>query len=116
MGQIFLMTADGLYVGELFQDCRSAPESLPAAVTRGVSLNNTSGVSQAILSNNPQTWTATAGVFALTYTGTSSLNMGTGAITTTATSANTITGTHTGINSVSKTAATNNAGMVITRR
>jgi hypothetical protein len=42
MGQVFLMTADGLYIGELFQDVRSAPQSLPATVTRGMSLNKTS--------------------------------------------------------------------------
>ena len=42
MGQVFLMTADGLYIGELFQDARSAPESLPETITPGMSLNKTS--------------------------------------------------------------------------
>ena len=42
MGQVFLMTADGLYIGELFQDARSAPESLPGTIKRGMSLNKTS--------------------------------------------------------------------------
>ncbi len=42
MGQVFIMSGDGLYIGELFQDARSAPESLPPQAIRGMSLNKTS--------------------------------------------------------------------------
>ncbi|MFH1920748.1 MAG: hypothetical protein ABIP48_12770 [Planctomycetota bacterium] len=42
MGQAVLFTADGLFVGELFRDCRSGPESYPASPKRGVSIKNTS--------------------------------------------------------------------------
>lgn len=38
MGRNFFFTTDGLYVGNLFQDCRGAPEILPEEPTRGMSL------------------------------------------------------------------------------
>ena len=41
MGKAFLMTTDGLFLGSLFRDCRSAPESLPPEPTRGASLMQT---------------------------------------------------------------------------
>ncbi|NOY81841.1 MAG: hypothetical protein GXP31_12670 [Kiritimatiellaeota bacterium] len=42
MGKAFLMTSDGLYVGSLFRDCRSAPDAMPDPPRRGVSINGTS--------------------------------------------------------------------------
>ncbi|PIX46153.1 MAG: hypothetical protein COZ56_00135, partial [Armatimonadetes bacterium CG_4_8_14_3_um_filter_58_9] len=42
MGKAFLMTADGLYIGGLFKDCRAAPDSMPDKPTRGVSIKETS--------------------------------------------------------------------------
>ena len=57
----------------------------------GVTIDNTSGVSQAVLTNNTQNWTATGGAFALTFTGSNSLSMGTGAVTPTTGTAITIT-------------------------
>jgi hypothetical protein len=42
MGKAFLMTTDGLYVGSLFRDCRSAPDSLPDRPQRGASIIRTS--------------------------------------------------------------------------
>jgi hypothetical protein len=41
LGQAFLMTTDGLYVGSLFRDARSAPDALPAKPVRGESHRNT---------------------------------------------------------------------------
>ena len=41
LGQAFLFTTDGLYVGELFKDARSAPDPLPSKSTRGMSVMNT---------------------------------------------------------------------------
>jgi len=41
LGQAFLFTTDGLYIGELFKDARSAPDTLPAQITRGMSVMNT---------------------------------------------------------------------------
>ena len=40
LGQAFLMTTDGLYVGSLFRDVRSAPDALPAKPVRGESHRN----------------------------------------------------------------------------
>jgi len=42
LGQAFLFTTDGLYVADLFRDCRSAPDALPDKATRGMSIINTS--------------------------------------------------------------------------
>lgn len=42
MGKAFLMTADGLYVGGLFRDCRAAPEALPDQPQRGLSIAESS--------------------------------------------------------------------------
>ncbi len=42
MGKAFFMTTDGLYVGSLFRDCRSAPDSLPDRPRRGMSIGRTS--------------------------------------------------------------------------
>ena len=56
-----------------------------------MTLGNTSGASQAILTNNPQTWNATGGLFNLTFAGPNSLSMGTGAVTPTSGAAITIT-------------------------
>lgn len=42
MGKAFLMTTDGLFLGSLFRDCRSAPDSMPNEPVRGVSLMQTS--------------------------------------------------------------------------
>jgi hypothetical protein len=39
LGERYLMTADGLYIGSLFQDCRSAPDTLPDTPERGMSIN-----------------------------------------------------------------------------
>lgn len=38
-GPDILFTTDGLYVGSLFQDCRTAPDVLPAEPRRGMSIN-----------------------------------------------------------------------------
>ncbi len=57
----------------------------------GVTIDNTSPSSELVLTNNAQTWNATTGAFALNFTGSNSLSMGTGAVTTTAGSAITIT-------------------------
>jgi hypothetical protein len=40
-GQAFLFTLDGLYVGSLFKDKRSAPDAMPDKPLRGVSLMST---------------------------------------------------------------------------
>ena len=40
-GQAFLLTTDGLYVGELFRDARSAPDNMPPRARRGQSHRNT---------------------------------------------------------------------------
>jgi len=40
-GQAFLLTSDGLYVGELFRDARSAPDDMPSVPRRGESHRNT---------------------------------------------------------------------------
>lgn len=45
-GPDLLFTTDGLYVGSLFQDCRTAPDVLPAEPRRGMSIN-------ALASNEP---------------------------------------------------------------
>jgi hypothetical protein len=42
MGKAFMMTTDGLYIGSVFRDCRSAPEALPAQPVRGMSIMQTS--------------------------------------------------------------------------
>lgn len=41
LGQAFLFTTDGLYLADLFRDCRSAPETLPDQPTRGMSIIQT---------------------------------------------------------------------------
>lgn len=46
MGKAFLMTADGLYLGSLLRDCRSAPDSLPDSPSRNMSINNTSALGE----------------------------------------------------------------------
>ncbi|MGC8639199.1 MAG: hypothetical protein ACP5XB_04895 [Isosphaeraceae bacterium] len=38
MGRDFFFTTDGLYIGNLFQDCRGAPEILPDEPRRGMSV------------------------------------------------------------------------------
>ena len=61
------------------------------SLATGITLDNTSGASQALLTNNPQSWLATSGGFSFIFTGSNSLSMGTGAVTPTAGSAITIT-------------------------
>lgn len=46
MGKAFFMTLDGLYIGSIFKDCRSAPDSLPDKPQRGVSIINTTAGSE----------------------------------------------------------------------
>ncbi|MBC7328187.1 hypothetical protein H5T87_08760 [bacterium] len=41
MGERYLMTTDGLYIGSVFRDCRSAPDMLPDEPKRGMSVNDT---------------------------------------------------------------------------
>ncbi len=41
LGKGFLMTTDGFYVGSLFSDARSAPDSLPDVPVRGMSIMQT---------------------------------------------------------------------------
>lgn len=41
-GKAYFMTADGLYIGSLLRDTRSAPDALPAKPVRGMSINQTS--------------------------------------------------------------------------
>ncbi len=41
LGQAFVFTTDGLYVADIFRDCRSAPEVLPDKPTRGMSIIQT---------------------------------------------------------------------------
>ena len=43
LGSLYLMTTDGLYLAEMYRDCRSAPETLPDVPQRGMSVKNTSG-------------------------------------------------------------------------
>ena len=42
LGQAFVFTADGLYVADVFRDCRSAPQVMPDKPTRGMSIIETS--------------------------------------------------------------------------
>jgi hypothetical protein len=39
LGERYLLTTDGLYIGALFQDTRGAPDTLPEMPRRGVSIN-----------------------------------------------------------------------------
>jgi hypothetical protein len=39
LGERYLLTTDGLYIGALFQDTRGAPDTLPETPRRGVSIN-----------------------------------------------------------------------------
>ncbi|ACD82604.1 sugar-binding protein [Candidatus Methylacidiphilum infernorum] len=41
LGERYLFTTDGLFVGSLFKDCRSAPDVLPQVPYRGMLLDNT---------------------------------------------------------------------------
>ncbi len=41
-GSRFMMTADGLFIGHVFNDCRNGPEALPAKATRGFIMDDTS--------------------------------------------------------------------------
>ena len=41
LGQAFVFTTDGLYVADMFRDCRSAPEVLPDKPARGMSIIQT---------------------------------------------------------------------------
>ena len=41
LGERYLMTTDGLYIGSVFRDCRSAPDMLPDEPKRGMSVNST---------------------------------------------------------------------------
>jgi hypothetical protein len=40
-GQAFFMTTDGLYVGSMFRDSRSAPDDMPSKAVRGASHRET---------------------------------------------------------------------------
>jgi hypothetical protein len=40
LGERYLMTTDGLYIGSVFRDCRSAPDTLPDEPRRGMSVNS----------------------------------------------------------------------------
>ncbi len=42
LGARFFMTTDGLFVGNVFRDCRSAPDALPNTARRGLNLNGMS--------------------------------------------------------------------------
>ena len=42
LGERYLMTCDGLFLANLFRDCRSAPDGLPHDPQRGMSLNKLS--------------------------------------------------------------------------
>ena len=40
LGERYLMTTDGLFIGNLFKDCRAAPDSLPDKPERGMIIND----------------------------------------------------------------------------
>jgi hypothetical protein len=41
-GSRFLITADGIWIGHVFNDCRNGPESLPNTITPGFNMDNIS--------------------------------------------------------------------------